>query len=349
MATVAAVGLQLHSFRTLREPSGPAHLDDLRNAPTETRDAGVARGLGLFAVEAIEAASLVLADEALLSLKDGEDLPELFAKYEALPFRDRLQFESLSRVQNSGHDQTLALKLVKRGYDVATAGKMTLASAHFMSNAFNFTQEEAEGDVITSRPVWRRAVFPNVARINHSCVPNAHAHYRRELGSMFVFALRDIDPGEEIVISYFNITLPRNERQERAKKWGFTCTCPACSDTSDREAHEQLLARVRGVKETNARLLLLPQADISAQDLQKSVQNTMELIRSVWEQAWLKPQMPEMWVRSDGSSYPCADVPQIRAAWFPRCKGHKHARRRIRYSHNPRASPPARLGRRDQH
>jgi hypothetical protein len=46
------------------------------------------------------------------------------------------------------------------------------------------------------------------------------------------FALRDINPGEEITIAYLDEALdaPREKRQEQLKEnWGFTCKCALCS------------------------------------------------------------------------------------------------------------------------
>jgi hypothetical protein len=47
-----------------------------------------------------------------------------------------------------------------------------------------------------------------------------------------VIALRDIQPGEEILISYLDSSLekPYAERQKRlSEQWKFNCTCPVCS------------------------------------------------------------------------------------------------------------------------
>ena len=61
-----------------------------------------------------------------------------------------------------------------------------------------------------------------------------------------VYALRDINPGEEIEIAYFDMTMSSADRQKRAKSWGFQCTCPACSQTGcfANAAYEQRLANI---------------------------------------------------------------------------------------------------------
>ena len=70
-----------------------------------------------------------------------------------------------------------------------------------------------------------------VARINHSCAPNATYNIVSESGliTITVRALRRISKDEEITIPYVPATLLREERQKRlSKKWRFDCECEAC-------------------------------------------------------------------------------------------------------------------------
>lgn len=46
----------------------------------------------------------------------------------------------------------------------------------------------------------------------------------------YTHAVRDIQPGEELTISYVNSLSSRQVRQDRAhRNWGFGCTCTHCS------------------------------------------------------------------------------------------------------------------------
>lgn len=89
----------------------------------------------------------------------------------------------------------------------------------------------------------RRAVFPQVARLNHSCVPNAQGNLNTDLpGSQFtIHALRAIADGEEITISYLHDELAvRSARQRRLQEgYGFECACEICSIKDSQERHEQ--------------------------------------------------------------------------------------------------------------
>ena len=196
------------------------------------------KGLGLFAVDHVLAYSNILEDYALLSLAPGEDIPELWQKYLALPADDKRQFDQLGF---SSHQESKEAQLVERlearGYQHGKATQMVRVQCRFMANAF----KENESDK------WRATLFSTVARINHSCTPNAQTHYRPASGSKVLYAFRDILAGEEIEISYFGITMAYYDRQARAKAWGFTCTCPACPTTATADGHiyEGKLAQIR--------------------------------------------------------------------------------------------------------
>ena len=52
--------------------------------------------------------------------------------------------------------------------------------------------------------------------------------------SLTFFAVRDIKKGEQIFYSYTDIYQPAVVRQQKLSKYGFRCTCKACSgDTSE--------------------------------------------------------------------------------------------------------------------
>lgn len=74
-------------------------------------------------------------------------------------------------------------------------------------------------------------LFLLYSRINHSCSPNAHAHYNGTTERLTVHATRDIEAGEQVFAQYVdNACLPLQQRQERTSKFGFTCECPTCID-----------------------------------------------------------------------------------------------------------------------
>lgn len=71
--------------------------------------------------------------------------------------------------------------------------------------------------------------FPGAEPIQHDCRPNTAFHIDMPLVQQ-VTAVRKIQPGEEISISYFNPFLPTADRQNNIKHWlGKPCSCNACN------------------------------------------------------------------------------------------------------------------------
>ena len=70
----------------------------------------------------------------------------------------------------------------------------------------------------------------DAARINHSCVPNAHYSWNDSTKRITVHAIKDTFKGEEITISYCSAIETLQERKRKLKPYVFTCRCPACQD-----------------------------------------------------------------------------------------------------------------------
>lgn len=88
------------------------------------------------------------------------------------------------------------------------------------------------------------ALFPEMAMLNHDCRPNAAYFFDEDSMSQYVHAMRTIQPGEEITITYVDNEEIREKRVRRLKRnWGFDCGCSACT------AHPLL------TQESDARLL----------------------------------------------------------------------------------------------
>ncbi|KAB5585560.1 hypothetical protein GE09DRAFT_1071108 [Coniochaeta sp. 2T2.1] len=93
------------------------------------------------------------------------------------------------------------------------------------TNAFSIT--------LADKP-WM-GLFPGISRINHACKPNAHTRFSQQRGlSMSAVALRDIEPGEEVTISYAEFGTTYGQRQHALlHTWGFRCTCELCTSSSE--------------------------------------------------------------------------------------------------------------------
>ncbi|KAK0648930.1 hypothetical protein B0T16DRAFT_436046 [Cercophora newfieldiana] len=74
------------------------------------------------------------------------------------------------------------------------------------------------------------ALYPVVSRINHACKPNAYTRFSpKSLQVVAISAVRDIQPGEEITISYITLGKTTPERHQALKLWSFTCACDLCT------------------------------------------------------------------------------------------------------------------------
>ncbi|EME49735.1 hypothetical protein DOTSEDRAFT_68494 [Dothistroma septosporum NZE10] len=191
-------------------------------------------GLGLFAARSIQAFSVLLLDGPLVLMSPGEDLPELYQKFSSLSQSEQEKYLDLSYHENPARDALLKDKLLQRGVGKEELHEMAQVAGIMQNNAFNVDLGDGQGSCY-------RALFPNVARINHSCSPNAHVCFypKGSSGRMMVHALKTLDAGEEIRISYFSILQAFAERQAKAQKWGFSCRCSGCDERSDEfEARE---------------------------------------------------------------------------------------------------------------
>jgi hypothetical protein len=83
---------------------------------------------------------------------------------------------------------------------------------------------------ITIDGISQQALFPEIAMMNHDCRPNAAYFWDEETMTHYVHAIRDIQSGEEITITYIDNEKDRETRMRRLKKnWGFDCGCSACT------------------------------------------------------------------------------------------------------------------------
>ncbi|RYP04755.1 hypothetical protein DL765_010073 [Monosporascus sp. GIB2] len=93
------------------------------------------------------------------------------------------------------------------------------------------------------------ALYPDIARINHACDPNAYFQSSQPSLAARVIAFRDIEPGEELSLSYVDVGKTYEERQHALQRWGFTCTCAMCTaPASEIAASDARRTRIRALK-----------------------------------------------------------------------------------------------------
>ncbi|KAK4451375.1 hypothetical protein QBC34DRAFT_483919 [Podospora aff. communis PSN243] len=91
------------------------------------------------------------------------------------------------------------------------------------------------------------AVYPEVARMNHDCRPNIH--YRMDNITHYSVAVQDIQPGEELTVSYIDGHMSRKDRQKRLDDWDFKCKCAQCTmSDEDVAASDARMERIYAIE-----------------------------------------------------------------------------------------------------
>ncbi|KAK5170970.1 uncharacterized protein LTR77_004114 [Saxophila tyrrhenica] len=203
-----------------------AHGECWTVAPSDLVLYGNGKGYGVFAARKIEAGETIIEDEALIV---SERMPGLasYTEYIIDGFRNlspEEQKEYLSKFTHSKSEADLLRLAREYGQDIGNvpesreeALEIGQVVAIFRNNAFTIAQGAT-------------AFCKDAARLNHSCVPNA-MHVDDQVNDCYVVrATREINEGEELLLSYVPEMQPKADRQSQLEKYGFTCTCVACED-----------------------------------------------------------------------------------------------------------------------
>lgn len=201
----------------------------------EIRTAGV-KGLGAFAKSAIPRGTRIFAERPLLAISADGDVygasrrlsPEAREHFMQLSTHISKQLSFLRWIQVAWYTAKHTFKSVlgQSPEDHRIGSKRSLqehmkALSIFRNNVFDLGND-------------RRAVFRNISRINHSCIPNAQGNFNDSLDRFTIHATRRIEQGEELTISYLQEHgAMRASRQQRLlDSYGFACACPACDSAT---------------------------------------------------------------------------------------------------------------------
>ena len=156
------------------------------------------RGLGAFTVRPLKRGDLILTESPLFSVRGHEVLSTI----KALPLHKCQQFLSL----HNGHADSGLFKNPLIGT--------------YQTNSIAMDDELA-------------GIFLQASRFNHSCSPNARYSWNSTLQHIRIHALLDIPIGDEIFVSYLSARnvygSTRQARKAQLSRFGFVCTCAACS------------------------------------------------------------------------------------------------------------------------
>ncbi|KAJ4344132.1 hypothetical protein N0V95_006336 [Ascochyta clinopodiicola] len=216
IVTTEPLAYSMLQKQAFQDPSSLHRSNQYANPPFEQHEFPI-KGRGLVANKTLFRGDQIFASTPLLitdpdayKLVEPERLDLLYRGVESLPEASRKLFwELLDHFKGDPVDDRI--------------------------NTNNFEVEVDE--------VSQAALFPEIAMLNHDCRPNAAYFWDEETLTHYVHAMRTIQPGEEITISYIDSEMVRAHRMQRLERnWGFKCSCSACT------AHPSLIA------ESDARL-----------------------------------------------------------------------------------------------
>ncbi|RMZ76526.1 hypothetical protein DV738_g4913, partial [Chaetothyriales sp. CBS 135597] len=223
----------------------------------EVRQAGI-KGFGIFARQRIARGSRILSERPLL-LVDQKEINILAAASRLSKAEldtllglsvNKAKRESLWNLVDALF-QSAQLPLSKKGRRSIQQRRDILACFYNNNFALSLSPPHRDDGTNTINTATKtsaaRGVFPTIARLNHSCIPNAQGNFNRNVdeGSFTIHALREIAAGEEITVSYLHDELASHEERQHwlHRVYGFWCQCGICAGGD--EAHRSHKRRQR--------------------------------------------------------------------------------------------------------
>ncbi|TID12727.1 hypothetical protein E2P81_ATG10114 [Venturia nashicola] len=164
------------------------------------------KGKGLIAAQAIPAGTCLISENPLFTtaeIKSNDVERELVRIVKALPKDSQRAFLSLHN-NSPGGKEPFSNIVRSNGYPLGASSEIG-------------------------------GIFPNIARINHSCWANCQQAWSSIRKQETAYAVRQIEPGEELTIAY-TIGGPSQERKSKLKGFfGFDCRCEICSLPADKQ------------------------------------------------------------------------------------------------------------------
>ncbi|KAL5119642.1 hypothetical protein ACEQ8H_002488 [Pleosporales sp. CAS-2024a] len=187
------------------------------------------KGCGCFATAPIKRGTRILADSPLVIVPIAKYLAsDIGSVFEKLTADEQAQYLSL----HSGHGQDPKTWPSRIHESVTPRERQRIQEQHearvgtepTLISIFQVNCMELDGGA---------AVFPHAARFNHACNPNATFSWNPAIGQETIHAMQDIDQGDEITLSYCDMSHERQLRGWELKHYGFVCNCKSCEIDAD--------------------------------------------------------------------------------------------------------------------
>ncbi|KAK2037599.1 SET domain-containing protein 5 [Colletotrichum somersetense] len=221
------------------------------------------KGLGVFALQTIDAGTRILDESPLFTIDPGSLVSGQGFAFAAIAAAVDEAFAALNATARAEYLSCPEHRDLNDEADAAWSREALV----FRTNAYTM-------------PGGTVGIFPRLAKVNHSCRPNAGAVTvgggsggDERPARRIIYAARDIRAGEEVTVTYAPLAQATDERRARLAQWGFTCYCAACEARDDDEQRVEM-RRLMGVIE----------AELGRTDFGRDVQPDAEkLVRLVEE------------------------------------------------------------------
>ena len=168
------------------------------------------KGIGMFAACDIKSGTIILNDKPLLSLSrnnNDNDNESIINQFKELSKENKEKISGYHNQIDSNDSDILGL---------------------YFTNAFSIINDESE---------IKSGFFPNIARMNHSCLSNCEVLSSDiNTKSRSIIALFDIKKGEELTInyignSYYTLSMAQKVRKQYIlSNYNFDCKCIHCTN-----------------------------------------------------------------------------------------------------------------------
>jgi hypothetical protein len=221
LASLSFIPLISAHSETCEWSTWPAILAICRGPPgTYNVERSQGKGLGVFAAHDLDIGDIIMRETPALKIVPPEFVKGTGYPMSAVTKLVRAEFERLTPAEQ---EDIMSLTYHATATEEGTMDKLAII---FRTNAYN------SGTDI--------GLFPKIARINHSCRPNASYYWSDKLNKRIVYATRKIPQGDEIFVSYIPLLLTQEQRQQHLDRYGFKCTCEACAQgRAEKEASDE--------------------------------------------------------------------------------------------------------------
>ncbi|EAA28732.2 SET domain-containing protein [Neurospora crassa] len=208
-----------------------SHVRKQRETPYQITDVK-GKGKGVVATRSIKQGEILMVDVPALLISE-EFLRETEREGKG-HLRRRMVKRGLEQLPESTRRKVLELQKGSGSYEIDAILGINLKGLGGDRSETDSALALLEEQELQEHGEGMMGLFAEVARINHSCRPNARLRFSKNRLAMEVVSYRPIFPGEEILISYTPLNLPPSDRHNFLQQTHhFTCHCPLCTALSD--------------------------------------------------------------------------------------------------------------------